>query len=134
MPNTLHVGRDGTRPNQSRETKVFRGEQGQVKNKFPGSADQEQDWQPYIPLFTGAGGYFVTTPNARVGPKLHLLWSSPTYSRVWINRVRFKSCSWSAEQDFIFFFQSPFAPEHQVSRDGFGPLVPRQPAHSPYSG
>ena len=29
---------------------------------------------------------------------------------------------------------SPFVPENLVSRDGFGCLVPRQPAHSPYSG
>ena len=28
----------------------------------------------------------------------------------------------------------PFAPENLVSRDGFGGLVPRQPAHSPHSG
>ena len=27
-----------------------------------------------------------------------------------------------------------FAPEILVSRDGFGRLVPRQPAHSPHSG
>ena len=30
--------------------------------------------------------------------------------------------------------QSPFAPENLVARDGFGHPVPRQPAHSPYSG
>ena len=29
---------------------------------------------------------------------------------------------------------SPHAPENLVSRDGFGRPVPRQPAHSPYSG
>ena len=29
---------------------------------------------------------------------------------------------------------SPLAPESLVSRDGFGRLVPRQPAHSLYSG
>ena len=29
---------------------------------------------------------------------------------------------------------SPFAPENFVSRDGFSRPVPRQPAHSPYSG
>ena len=29
---------------------------------------------------------------------------------------------------------SPYAPENLVSRDGFSRPVPRQPAHSPYSG
>ena len=29
---------------------------------------------------------------------------------------------------------SPYVPENLVSRDGFSRPVPRQPAHSPYSG
>ena len=33
-----------------------------------------------------------------------------------------------------YFSLSPFAPENLVSRDGFGRLVPSQPAYSPYSG
>ena len=32
------------------------------------------------------------------------------------------------------YFLCPFAPKGLVSRDGFGNSVPRQPAHSPYSG
>ena len=49
--------------------------------------------------------------------RVHLCTSSMgghTYSRVWIDRVR---------------LPTPFAPENLVSRDGFGSLVPRQPAH-----
>ena len=34
----------------------------------------------------------------------------------------------------IFIFVSSFAPENLSFRDRFGRLVPRQPAHSPYSG
>ena len=37
------------------------------------------------------------------------------------------------EQGKINISLSPFAPENLVSRDVFGSLVPRQPAHSPYS-
>ena len=29
---------------------------------------------------------------------------------------------------------SPYVPKNLVSRDGFSRSVPRQPAHSPYSG
>ena len=54
------------------------------------------------------------------------------FNRVWINC---QSCSWSAAQRNIFSSLYPFAPEKLVSRDGFGCCaVPRQPAHSPYSG
>ena len=39
-------------------------------------------------------------------------------------------CSWSAEQGGkMNISQSPFAPENLVSREGYGSLVPRQPAH-----
>ena len=34
----------------------------------------------------------------------------------------------------VYISLSTFAPENLVSRDGFGSPVPRQPAHSPYSG
>ena len=41
---------------------------------------------------------------------------------------------WSAEEGEMIFSLSPFAPESLVSRDWFGRLVPRRPAHCPQSG
>ena len=38
-------------------------------------------------------------------------------------------CSWSAKHRENKISLSAFAPENLVSRDGFGSLVPRQPAH-----
>ena len=38
--------RDGTAEPVSRDP-ILRRERGQGKNHFPGSADHEQDWQPY---------------------------------------------------------------------------------------
>ena len=57
-----------------------------------------------------------------------------TYSRVLINRVRLPillvvSCTGKMNIPL-----SPYVPENLVSRDGFSRPVPRQPAHSPYSG
>ena len=40
------LARDGTAGPVSRE-QIFRRERGQGENDFPGSADHEQDWQPY---------------------------------------------------------------------------------------
>ena len=56
-----------------------------------------------------------------------------TYSRAWINQVRLPILlvvSWTGKMNIPL---SPFAPENLVSRDGYSRLVPRQPAHSPYS-
>ena len=39
--------------------------------------------------------------------------------------------SWTGKMNISL---SPFAPKNLVSRDRFGHSVPRQPAHSPYSG
>ena len=39
--------------------------------------------------------------------------------------------SWTGKMNISM---SAFVPENLVSRDGFGSPVPRQPAHSPYSG
>ena len=50
-------------------------------------------------------------------------------ARVSTNRVRLPILlvvSWTKNKIFHWF---PFAPENLVSRDGFGNLVPRQPAH-----
>ena len=52
-----------------------------------------------------------------------------TYGRVWINRVRLPSCSWSAEQEKWKIPLSPCVSENLVSRDGFSRPVPRQPPH-----
>ena len=46
----------------------------------------------------------------------------------------YQSCSLSAEKRKIIISLSPYAPENLVSRDRFSRPVPRQPAHSPYSG
>ena len=45
-----------------------------------------------------------------------------------------QSCPWSVEQGKIIIPLCPCVPEDLVSRDGFSRPVPRQPAHSPYSG
>ena len=48
---------------------------------------------------------------------------------VWINRVRLPILhvvSWTGKMNISL---SAFAPEHLVSRDGFGRPIPRQPAH-----
>ena len=48
-------------------------------------------------------------------------------ARVWINRVPIlRVASWTGKMDISL---SAFAPEHLVSRDGYGSSVPRQPAH-----
>ena len=52
-----------------------------------------------------------------------------TYSRVWINRVRFPILlvvSWTGKMNIPL---SPYVPENFVSRDGFGSSAPRPPAH-----
>ena len=57
-----------------------------------------------------------------------------TYSRVWINRVSLPILlvvSWTGKMNIPL---SPYVPGNLVSRDGFSRPVPRQPAHSPYSG
>ena len=57
-----------------------------------------------------------------------------TYSKGWINRVRLPILlvvSWTGKMNILL---SPCVPENLVSRDGFSRPVPRQPAHSPYSG
>ena len=62
------------------------------------------------------------------------VWSSHTYSSVWINRVRLSILlvvSWTGKMNICL---SPCVPENLVSRDGFSRPVPRQHAHSPYSG
>ena len=51
------------------------------------------------------------------------------YNRVWINRVRLPILLVVSCTGKIDIFLSPFAPDNLVSRDGFGSLVPRQPAH-----
>ena len=60
---------------------------------------------------------------------MYILWSSHI-AWYWINRVRLPillvvSCS----EKKMSISLRPFAPENLVSRDGFGSLVPRQPAH-----
>ena len=76
--------------------------------------------------------YFVTASGCRSA------WMDVrmviTYSRVLINRVRLPillvvSCTGKMNIPL-----SPYVPENLVSRDGFSRPVPRQPAHSPYSG
>ena len=57
-----------------------------------------------------------------------------TFSRVWINRVRLPILLVVRRTRKMNISLSPFAPENLVSLDGFGRPVPRQPAHSPYSG
>ena len=52
-----------------------------------------------------------------------------TYSRVWINRVRLQILLVAGETGKMEISLSSYAPENLVSRDGFGSLVPRQPAH-----
>ena len=53
-----------------------------------------------------------------------------TFSTVEITGYACQSCLWSPKQGNMSFSLSPFAPENLVSRDGFGPPVSLQPAHS----
>ena len=62
------------------------------------------------------------------------VWSSHVARVIRINRVRFSIPARGQLNRDFFFFLSPFAPENLVSRDGFGSPIPRQPAHSSYSG
>ena len=57
-----------------------------------------------------------------------------TYNRVWINRVRMPILLVVSSTGKMNIPLSPYVPENLVSRDGFSRPVPRQPAHSPYSG
>ena len=59
---------------------------------------------------------------------LWYVWSSHI-ARVWINRVRLPILFVVSSTGKMIFSLSPSAPENLVSREGFGSLVPRQPAH-----
>ena len=50
-------------------------------------------------------------------------------ARVWINRVRLLILLVVSRTGKMNISLSAFAPENLVSRDGFGSLIPRQPAH-----
>ena len=52
-----------------------------------------------------------------------------TNSRVWIDPGKVANLARGQLNRKISFSLSPFAPAYLVSRDGFGRLVPRQPAH-----
>ena len=65
---------------------------------------------------------------------MYVLYVVITYSRVWINRVRLPILlvvSWTGKMNIPL---SLHVPDNLVSRDGFSRPVPRQLAHSLYSG
>ena len=57
------------------------------------------------------------------------MYSHKYTARVWINRVRLSVLLVVSSTRKINIPLSPYAPENLASRDGFGSLVPRQPAH-----
>ena len=65
---------------------------------------------------------------------IHTLCMVITYSIIWISQVRLPILLVVSRTGKINIFLFPFAPDNLVSRDGFGRPVPRQPAHSAYSG
>ena len=104
-------------------------------------ADHVPDWQPRVLLgmvearSVNVKKTTTTTTTYEISPEfrggVHLFNRSKI---VWINRVSLPillDVSWTGKINIPL---SLFAPEDLISRDGFSCPVPRQPAHSPYSG
>ena len=71
----------------------------------------------------------VYTHSSRPMNTTICMYSHHIIARVWINQVRLPILhvvSWTGKMNISL---SAFAPENLASRDGFGSLVPRQPAH-----